>query len=60
MDNKEQNKINKMGRQLSMDELEQVVGGGDSYFKQMTDPHEEDFITVRDTTSPVDTVGVRM
>ena len=59
MDNKT-DKISKMGRNLSMDELEQVTGGGDSYFKQMTDPHEEDLITVRDTTSPVDTVGVRM
>ena len=27
MDNKEQDKINKLGKQLSMDELEQVVGG---------------------------------
>ena len=59
MDNKT-DKTSKRGRNLSMDELEQVVGGGDSYFKQMTDPHEEDLITVRDTTSPVDTVGVRM
>ena len=59
MDNKTDT-ASKIGRNLSIDELEQVVGGGDSYFKQMTDPHEEDLITVRDTTSPVDTVGVRM
>ena len=59
MDNKT-DKASKIGKNLSIDELEQVVGGGDSYFKQMTDPHEEDLIIVHDTTSPVDTLGVRM
>ncbi len=30
IDNKEQDKINKLGKQLSMDELEHVVGGVNS------------------------------
>ena len=58
-------KTDKMTRRLSMDDLDKVTGGGDSYFRQMNDFRLEGAIGNHpligsDTEGLADSVSVRM